>query len=106
MPCSLWQTPAQVEQPPDINRLPYALPFLPQVAYYLAHLFISLWLPNWAKWAAIKSPWVFYTLKQGIVLLLQTLDFFTNLNWGVLTGGKSVPSLDVVTGILKVGGIH
>ena len=72
------------------------------LSYYLSHLFVSLWMPNWLKTLCLDNPGLFMALKTGTALIIQTSQWFVNLKYGVLTGGRELPPLNVITGTTKV----
>lgn len=73
------------------------------LSYYLAHLFVSLWAPNWLKTISINRPWIFQQLKLATAYLIMGVNQVVSFWYGLLTGGQSVPPINVITGIVKVG---
>lgn len=72
------------------------------LAYFLAHLFVSLWLPNWGKTIALKYPPVFQFLKQVTAWFIQTVQLIVSTWYYLLSCGREFPPINVITGILKV----
>jgi hypothetical protein len=73
------------------------------LAYYLAHLFVSLWMPNSLKTASINNPWLFQQLKTATAWVIQGVNGLVNIQYGLLNGFRAVPPLNVITAIVKVG---
>jgi hypothetical protein len=73
-----------------------------ELSYYLAHLFVSLWMPNALKTACINNPWLFQQLKLFTAYVIQGVQGVVGCGYGLLSGGRAVPPLNVITGIAKV----
>lgn len=72
--------------------------------FLISHLYLAFLLPNWLKRIVLRVPWLFYVMKNLIRMLIQLINFMTNLWWGCsrLVQGKSWhQNVNLVTAIVK-----
>lgn len=73
--------------------------------FFIAHLYLSFLLPNWLKRIVIKTPWLFYIMKNAVRLFIQSVNFMINVGWKIsdlLDGNPwDHEKLDLVTAIVK-----